>query len=199
MITLVVVLLASSSASAVTFNVVGGQLLGASGVIVDGSSYNVEFLDGTCIALYNGCDEASDFTFQTEAAALLASQALLDQVFLDIARGGFDVNPELTTGCSFNSTCRAWTPYNLLLAPVPGFTNPAISGWDGIYAQNQSGATPDFVQGGPDSILSTMNIGSLTSVGADTMAVWTPVPEPGTGVLMGLGLLGLGVSNRRQR
>ncbi len=72
-----VLLLASSSASAATLNVSGGQLLGASGVIVDGSSYNVQFLDGTCISLYNGCDALSDFTFQTVAAVVLASQALL--------------------------------------------------------------------------------------------------------------------------
>lgn len=42
-----VFLLVASGASAATLNVVGGQLLGASGVIVDGSSYDVAFLDGT--------------------------------------------------------------------------------------------------------------------------------------------------------
>lgn len=42
-----VFLLVASGASAATLNVVGGQLLGASGVIVDGSSYDVTFLDGT--------------------------------------------------------------------------------------------------------------------------------------------------------
>ena len=77
----VVLVLVASSAQAATLNVVGGQLLGASDVLVDGSLYNVEFLDGTCIDLYNGCDDVSDFTFQTEAAALLAAQALLLQVF----------------------------------------------------------------------------------------------------------------------
>ena len=46
----VLVLVAASSAGAATLNVSGGQLLGASGVIVDGISYDVEFLDGTCIA-----------------------------------------------------------------------------------------------------------------------------------------------------
>ncbi|MCH2186655.1 PEP-CTERM sorting domain-containing protein [Myxococcota bacterium] len=92
---LAVFMLASFSAGAANLNVAGGQLMGATGVIVDGSSYNVAFLDGTCIALYDGCDEASDFTFQTAAAATLASQALLDQVFLD-GIGLFDSNPALT-------------------------------------------------------------------------------------------------------
>jgi hypothetical protein len=50
--------------------------MGASDVLVDGSLYDVQFLDGTCIDLYDGCDEVSDFTFQTSASAVLASQAL---------------------------------------------------------------------------------------------------------------------------
>jgi hypothetical protein len=103
-------LLTASTASAATLNVSGGQLLGASGVIVDGSSYDVAFLDGTCIALYSGCDEVSDFTFQSEAAAVLASQALLDQVFLDGANL-FDTDPELTEGCTATTLCEATTPY----------------------------------------------------------------------------------------
>ena len=49
----------------------------------DGNLYDVQFLDGSCISLFNGCDDVSDFTFQTQAAAILASQALLDQVLLD--------------------------------------------------------------------------------------------------------------------
>ena len=89
----------SSSAFAATLNVVGGQLMGASDVLVDGNLYDVQFLDGTCIDLYNGCDEASDFTFQTEASAILASQALRDQVFDDWSPSAFQTNPALTNGC----------------------------------------------------------------------------------------------------
>ena len=84
---LLALILSVSGASAATLNVVGGQLLGATGVVVDGSSYNVVFLDGTCINLYDGCDDVADFTFQTGAAALLASQALLDQVFVNDVHG----------------------------------------------------------------------------------------------------------------
>ena len=97
--------LMASSAQAATLNVVGGELLGASGVIVDGSLYDVEFADGTCIALYDGCDETSDFTFTDLASAVLASQALLDQVFLDGPSGNFDTQPALTTGCGTSREC----------------------------------------------------------------------------------------------
>ena len=110
----------ASSAFAATLNVVGGQLMGASNVLVDGSLYDVQFLDGTCIDVYNGCDqwqgEDSDFTFQTVESASLASQALLDQVFLD----GVDLffsDFELTNGCTSSLQCRAITPY-FAVAPL---------------------------------------------------------------------------------
>jgi len=64
-------------------------------VAAGGPLYNVEFLDGTCIDLYSGCDEVSDFTFQSFGAAQLASQALLDQVFIDGVDGLFDSDPTL--------------------------------------------------------------------------------------------------------
>ena len=83
----------AGAAQAATLNAVGGQLMGASNVLVDGNLYDVQFLGGTCIALYNGCDAVSDFTFQTSAAAGLASQALLDQVFIDGGGGSFDTDP----------------------------------------------------------------------------------------------------------
>jgi hypothetical protein len=57
--------LVASGAQAATHNVVGGQLHGASDVLVDGNLYDVQFLDGNCIHLYNGCDDVSGFTFQT--------------------------------------------------------------------------------------------------------------------------------------
>ena len=49
-----VLVLMAGGAQAATLNVVGGQLMGASGVLVDGSLYDVQFLDGTCIDLYSG-------------------------------------------------------------------------------------------------------------------------------------------------
>jgi len=177
-------LLISSSASAATLNVSGGQLLGASGVIVDGSSYNVEFLDSTCIALFSGCDAVSDFTFQSEAAALLASQALLDQVFLD-GVDLFDTAPALTAGCSGGQECRAWTPY---APPTPAFSFVAA-----VASQNFPGldadATPSaYNRPAADATIST----------DDVYAVWAPIPEPGTGILMGLGLLAMSVRSRRE-
>lgn len=185
----IVLLLVSSSASAATLNVSGGQLLGASGVIVDGSSYDVEFLDGTCVALYSGCDSVSDFTFQTSAAAILASQALVDQVFLDGGAGLFNSEPDLTTGCTFPLVCVAVTPYAPeVFVGVPGFGagNYQAGLGDGTVAETAWPASADF-----SSELDYPNY-----VYASWTLVPVPVPGPGWATLLGLGLLGASASKR---
>ena len=176
-------ILAASSSTAATLNVVGGQLLGASNVDVDGSLYNVEFLDGTCIALFRGCDSAADFAFNSETDALGAAQALLDQVFLDVAAGDFDTFPNLTNGCIVSLFCAALLPYDV----TPGLlVNAAFS---------INHALP--VTEPPTGPISFDSSFDTTPAGANVFAVFTLVPEPGTGVLVALGLLAMGVRARR--
>lgn len=86
-----------SSANAAILNVdASGQLLGAAGVDVGGTLYDVTFMDGSCADVFSGCNEAGDFTFQTEVSATAASAALFGQVLLDVPQGGFDSKSELT-------------------------------------------------------------------------------------------------------
>jgi hypothetical protein len=159
-------LLSSSSASAATLNVVGGELHGASGVIVDGISYDVAFLDGTCIDLFSGCDAVSDFTFQSQSAAVLASQALLDQVFLDGANL-FDTDPALTNGCSGSGgLCISITPFH-----TDGVTLVVI-----MAAANWSEESSDAVSETEfDYAVASIDV---SDVETSHYAVWTPVPEP---------------------
>ncbi len=54
---------------------------------------------GTCVDIFDGCDEVADFDFTDESTARAAAQALVDQVFIDTAEGSFDTNPYLTYTC----------------------------------------------------------------------------------------------------
>ena len=88
-----------------------GQLIGANGVNVDGTLYSVEFLDGTCIVLFDGCNEPSDFVFMDEAAASAAANVLSDELLLDELTTLLDSDPSLTRGCGTSSFCGILIPF----------------------------------------------------------------------------------------
>ena len=174
----------ANSAQAATLNVVGGQLMGASGVDVGGTLYDVEFVDGTCIELFTGCDDVSDFTFQNAADALLAAQALIDSVFLDLPSGNFASDPTLTNGCTVFANCVAIT-VNPLALPAGNAAIMVINLPSGSLVQSS------FIIG-----VITGDTGDFSDA---TYARWSsPVPEPSTALLLGLGLTGLAGKGRRR-
>jgi hypothetical protein len=86
-----------------------GKLTGAQGVNVSGNLFDVTFQDASCNTVFPGC---SGFAFSSDLTmAGIAAQALLDQVFLDVAAGAFETHPELTLGCSNNISGTAFVPY----------------------------------------------------------------------------------------
>jgi hypothetical protein len=182
-------LLFSSVASAATLNVVGGILQGATDVNVNGTLYNVKFVDGTCQQLFNGCDDPSDFTFKTETDALAAGNALLNQVFLDGPLGKFDTSPELTAGCVGGfGYCLTIIPYGIYL-PGPPAASSAV--W-----------TKNFISPGGDIAYSGLGAGSedTTRFNFKTYAqFYPPVPEPDTWLMLVMGFGAIGGAMRRKR
>lgn len=180
-----------SAHAAAVLQLSGGELTGALDVNVSGTLYDVEFVEGTCIVLFSGCDEPSDFTFTTMASGRDASFALLNQVFRDVPAGNFDSDPSLTFGCEPNPTadfCLAITPWGL--TTVAGFANTD-------FAANALGP-------GGFAALATMFVTEDTTAFPQWVyARWTPatvepVPEPGTVSLLALGVLGLRSHLRRR-
>jgi len=179
-ILLLLFLCLSASAYAATLNVVDGHLLGASNVDVGGDLYDVVFTDGTCVALFSGCDSNSDFAFTTAAAGLAAATALDVQVFLDGPEGNFDTLPGLTSGCGGETVCEAYIPY-------------VTNGTTLLAARMQNRAPP-----GADSVIANRLLGATSTLSLDsaTYAVFTAVPEPSTGLLVAAGLLGVAAKRR---
>lgn len=90
-----------------------GQLLGGKGLEVNGVTYDITFTDGTCIELFNGCDEATDFTLRTFSEAFAVGSAILRHMLVDTDKGLFDSNPELTEGISNTTTGIILVPYGI--------------------------------------------------------------------------------------
>lgn len=162
-----------------------GKLTGATGVVVGGDVYNVAFRDGSCIDLFGGCDDPSDFAFNTQPTARDASNALLNFVFLDGTTGDFDSDPSRIAGCESTVFCSALTPFSpsstfVVFDAAPNFDNIYAPPYINIHSKNYS------LQG------------DVTSV----YAVWikaSSAPEPSSVALLGLAGFALGWSQRRRR
>ena len=169
-----------SHVQAATLNIDGGGfLLGASNVDIGGSLYDVVFEDGSCVSLFDGCDDPADFTFITEADANAASLALLEQVFIDGGLGLFDSNPMNTKGCESNFLCVAYTPFDLSGTSVLAFV-----------AVNFNSSGTDSASGVAWFDAASINQTTLNS----TFAIWSPVsavPVPAAIWLFGTALIGL--------
>ena len=166
-----------------------GQLIGATGVNVGGTLYDVTFSTGSCIDAYNGCDPAA-FTFANAADAQAAAQALFDQLFIDGPAGQFDSVPTLTSNCWYPDFCRAAVPYGVGLNVLYG---PAVLSY---VAQN---ATTDS----NDVVLNFSDLQNYNATSGDAQ-IWTHfavegVPEPATWAMMLLGFGGIGFVMRRGR
>jgi hypothetical protein len=180
----------AAPASAAVLQVTGGgQLTGAAGVTVGGATYDVSFVDGTCTALFGGCDDAAaDFTFTTLADAQTAAQALLDQVLIDGGAGQFDTDFAATLGCAANNAlaCAILIPYATSVGSVSAaqaLNTPTTDTNNVIVTTSASFNTADAPQ----------------YVWARFAAATVAVPEPSAWAMMLLGFAGIGLATRRRR
>ena len=173
-------------AHAATLKVEDGQLIGASGVEVDGTLYDVTFQDGSCNSLFDECNPAS-FAFNDQLGALAAASALLDQVLIDSFAGPFDLVPSRTRGCSTTTFCEVYTPYSATASNVEL----------GIAVNAEALAFPsDF----PYSFFNTSPAFDTFNTEA-TYANWTlaPIPLPAGLPLLLTGLAGFAGLRLRQK
>lgn len=188
---------AATAQAAPTLVVEGGLLIGANGVDVNGTLYDVRFIDGTCTAVFNGCDALPDFDFTDSSSALAAARALMEQVFIDVGTGQeFDTIPTLTRGCipSTNGACAPATPY------APKFPQPRGD------VMVPSAVALNFPVETADTVLVATSIAEF-NVSNETWARWSlsptspALPEPGSwaSAALALGLLALAQRRRRVR
>ena len=185
-----------SIAGIVELQIYDGQLTGAKNIYVNGTDYDVEFLDGTPYDIFNGGDGWT-FTFTTPLAAYYASTALLTEVFnQESPFKQFDDDPELTNGIESTGPANILTPFQ-----ITGLDSYVIGFSDFYNADYGNGVNSSDGQANVSS-----DLGFELSDNDDyTYAQWSvsdlngsPVPIPAAAWLLGSGLLGL-IGFRRKR
>ncbi|WP_198157095.1 PEP-CTERM sorting domain-containing protein [Aquincola tertiaricarbonis] len=157
----------------------GDVLVGADSVDVQGTLLDVRFYDGSCVAVFNGCDDQGDFLFGSAASPTPrdAAWSLVREVLGRIS----DVQTPYigaVLGCRDVFDCDFVAPNSV---------DPRRQVVNGIAAESHHSTIGFTVT----ALSSTVDTSTLDDV---VYARWSlsPVPEPAPAWLMLVGLLALG-------
>lgn len=189
--TLAAAMALGASAQAAPVNVMdstGQTLLGVNGLAVNNQNYDVRFVDGSCLALFDACQSNVNSFMFNMADAFTASQVLGQALFSQALPGALN-------GTSDAHGYKAiQTPYGLLSASGVQFVSSAA------LAFQASSNTHAFLDGPFDHSVSLLNTRITTDTSSNpnlAYARWSfaeaaapaqTVPEPGTLALAAVGL-----------
>ncbi|OYZ15395.1 MAG: hypothetical protein B7Y35_04725 [Sphingomonadales bacterium 28-64-96] len=177
------VLSMASPSRAVNLVVENSILKGATDVAIGGVYYDVRFVTGNCVSIFNGCASNAEFDFfgNHQTRYRVAAQAILSQILVDGPLGNFDSNPALVFGCG--NTCSIVVPSTVL-------TIRGITRINAAFAYN----SPYFDQatlGGFDP--------NTNAVYARLIQTSAAVPEPSSWSMLISGFALVGMAMRRRK
>lgn len=172
-----------------TLVVENGRLMGAKGVLLDGTSYDVEFKDGSCVSLFNNCPVGS-FQFNGSSVddadsrmAFLAASALIESIIVDGPAGNFHTNPGLVNGCTPGSWCGIWVPFRRT-------TFDAVFLWSAYLNYPVVGQAATYFAAASVDSTTSYDMVQTNSVWVASPVVAVPEPQVVTLMLAGLALVG---------